>query len=287
MKRLSAVLAACVFAASILGACTVTEPGHESDVQSNLEQTTQLDVTEAVTEEVTEAPTEEPTTEEPTEAQPQYSTDVSDYVYTATEKSLPFGGEFLITGEGRSSGNSPNRIPQLSIKSTDAERINKEIHSDFDGVLSDYVEAAAQHPLGRVDYVCYLNDNVLSLVIENRSVDTPNSYFKVYNLDVITGKELNGGEIASMCDIDAYDSEDELYAQIDEIFDKMKANGGANMTSIVEKARSDTFAQENLDKFRFFFNGERHLTAAYRYAGVAGAADYGNIAVLSAVKKKV
>lgn len=280
MKRIIAILAAGILTASSLGACTVTINGPEQspDEKSVTEQATQAVATENITDAVTEAPTE---------AQPQYSTDVSDYVYTATEKSLPFGGEFLITGEGRTEGNSPNRIPQLSVKSSDADRINKEIHSEYDDMLNDFVQAASEHPLGRVDYVCYLNDNVLSLVIENRSTDTPNSFFRVYNLDVITGKELNGGDIAAMCDVDANSSEEELYAQIDGIYDKMKASAGASMESVIEKARSDTFAQKNLDGFRFFFNGDRHLTAAYRYVGVAGAADYGNIAVLSAVKKKV
>ena len=200
-----------------------------------------------------------------------------DFVETKTERHLPGTFNFLITGEKRQAeGSVPNRIPRLLLTSADAQRINEEIASAYDSLLE---EAAATHPRCRIDYVAYLNGNILSLAIESRSVDTPNSTFNVYNLDVTTGKELSYEETAALSDKGLSNAQAEVIAAINELFDDMAQNGAPN--KIIEQARSSSISEENLSKVKYYFNGEGKLTAAFRYTGVAGASDYGEIAVLS------
>ena len=203
-----------------------------------------------------------------------------DFVETKTERHLPGTFNFLITGEkGQAEGSVPNRIPRLLLTSADAQRINEEIASAYDSLLEQLEEAAATHPMGRIDYVAYLNGNILSLAIESRSVDTPNSTFNVYNLDVTTGKELSYEETAALSDKGLSNAQAEVIAAINELFDDMAQNGAPN--KIIEQARSSSISEENLSKVKYYFNGEGKLTAAFRYTGVAGASDYGEIAVLS------
>ena len=202
-----------------------------------------------------------------------------DFVETKTERHLPGTFNFLITGEkGQAEGSVPNRIPRLLLTSADAQRINEEIASAYDSLLEQLEEAAATHPMGRIDYVAYLNGNILSLAIESRSVDTPNSTFNVYNLDVTTGKELSYEETAALSDKGLSNAQAEVIAAINELFDDMAQNGAPN--KIIEQARSSSISEENLSKVKYYFNGEGKLTAAFRYTGVAGASDYGEIAVI-------
>ena len=106
-----------------------------------------------------------------------------EYVYTAKEYSAPFSGSFGITGETDISGdNIRNRIPLLKIDSEDAAAINAEIKNDFETELgSETADGTDTH--SRTDYIAPVNGEILSLVIENRTMDTPQSSFWVYNIN--------------------------------------------------------------------------------------------------------
>lgn len=224
-----------------------------------------------------------------TEATTEAATEITkktaeDYVYTKIEKSLPGTYKFLITGEEYSGeDNMPNRIPQVNLLGTDAENANAEIMNKYSKFLEDNEEAAAGgHPLGRIDYVAFLNGKVLSLALESRSTDTPNSYFNVYNFDVTTGKALSKSEVLSVANASAQDIEGMVKDEINAIFDDMAAKSSGSAAQIIEDARQSSLTEENLSKVEYYYNADGDLVAAYRYTGVAGAADYGEISVLNA-----
>ena len=207
-----------------------------------------------------------------------------DYVITKIEKSLPGTNKFLITGEEyNGEDNMPNRIPQLTLLGDDAQNANSEILSKYSQFLEDNEEAAAGgHPLGRIDYVAFLNGKVLSLALESRSTDTPNSYFSVYNFDVTTGKALSKSEVLSVANASAQDIEGMVKDKINVIFNDMASKATSNYVQVVEDARNSSLSEENLSKVEYYYNADSDLTAAFRYTGVAGAADYGEISVLDA-----
>ena len=203
---------------------------------------------------------------------------VDDYVYTKVEKSLQGTPKFLITGEENVTGESPNRIPQLSIESEDAAAINKEITEKYEDTLNSF----EGNPQGRIDYVAFLNRNVLSLAIEHRTVNTPCSYFSVYNVDVKSGKRLSTEETLQYADTSADNIRSQVRLKIDSIFDAMDPGDSGEHIQIIETARTGSLSEENLSAVEYYFNGEGWLTAAFRYKGVAGAESYGEIAVLNA-----
>ena len=223
---------------------------------------------------------------ETTQEATKYSMSIDDYVYAEVKLSLPYSGSFLITGEKDiKNEKTENRMPQLSMDSADAKEINDDIHSKYKKIFDNLEKAGSDQPVGRTDYMCSLNDNILSLIIESRSVDTPNSAFNVYNINVETGEKVSSDEIVAMSSIDAAKAKDQLTDILKTKFDNMK-KVASGMESEIEDAESKTFADENLDSAVFYFNSDRKLVAAYRYYWVAGAENYGEITVLDAEKTR-
>ncbi len=126
---------------------------------------------------------------------------------------------------------------------------------------------------------CYVTDDGaetdLDLGHYERFLGVPTSQAN----NVTTGKELSYEETAALSDKGLSNAQAEVIAAINELFDDMAQNGAPN--KIIEQARSSSISEENLSKVKYYFNGEGKLTAAFRYTGVAGASDYGEIAVLS------
>ena len=126
----------------------------------------------------------------------------------------------------------------------------------------------------RADYTAALNGNqILSLAVETRSVDTPNSFFMVYNFNVETGNRLTRDEVAAIAGTTTQDVLGEIIDDINTRCDNLDVSGG--MLDQMERSRARSLAQENLDQAQFFFDENGVLNAVYRYYWIAGAENYG------------
>lgn len=223
---------------------------------------------------------------EATEEATKYSMNVDDYVYPEVKLSLPYTGSFMITGEKNIKNEKvENRMPQLSMDSADAKDINDDIHNKYKKLFDNMEKQGSDHPLGRTDYVCSLNDNILSIVIETRSVDTPNSAFNVYNINVETGKKLSADEVVALSSIDKAKAKEQLTAILKAKFSEAK-KVASGMDSALAEAEARTLADENLNSVVYYFNKGRKLVAAYRFYWIAGAESYGEIVALDAEKTR-
>lgn len=214
-----------------------------------------------------------------------FSTDVDDYVYPEKKVSKLYKGSFQITGEEGIDGKSPSRMPQLNMDTRDASEINDDIHSKYDAVFKSLEAAGDSNPSPRTDYQAYLNDNILSLVIETRSVDTPNSGFNVYNINVETGQKATADDIIAMSSADRENAEKLLSAEISKKYDSLNSLPD-NMKSAGAEAKRKSLAGDNISNAVYYFNGERKLTAAYKYYWVAGAEICGAVSALDAEKTR-
>ncbi len=216
------------------------------------------------------------TTVEPTTQKPVYKAE--DYVRTEKECQAKYSGAFLITGENDT---ARCRQPQLTIDSSDAKTVNNEIKEKTEDVF----EKANKGDTAwfRTDYVCYINGNILSLAVEIRTVDTPNSMFYVYNFNVETGKRLSYSDIMSAAGVNEAEAYQMVKGDMLPRFEELEGKStNPSMASQIEKAQSRTLADENVKKSDFFLNGDGKLCACYRYYWVAGAENYGAVAVLNA-----
>ena len=198
---------------------------------------------------------------------------VEDYVITAKERQIAYNGSFQLTGEeAHTSETATARLPELRQDIPDATAVNAELHENLDSLFKGYDNDNYVH--GRVDYAAALNGNrILSLAVESRSVDTPNSFFWVYNFNVETGKRLTRDEVAAIAGTTTQDVLNEVIDDINTRCDN--ANVSGNLLDQMDRARSRTLAQENLDKAEFFFDENGVLNAVYRYYWIAGAENYG------------
>lgn len=261
----TAVIALAVASVSALTGCVGNSGVEVSTVQ------TEPATTSAATEPTTEAePTSEPVVHVP-----------EDFVVTRTQQEIRYSGAFLLTGEDYGESETALcRLPRLTLTSDDAKAVNSDIAEKFDSTYTYCTND--EYPVGRVDYICTLNGNILSLPIEMRSVDTPNSSFTVYNINTETGVKLSPDEVAAA----AGASMDDVYKAIradvnsrcDETKEKLYSGGGNNLENnlaLLEEARQKTLAQDNLSKAEVYLDKEGVLTAAYRYYWIAGAENYG------------
>lgn len=263
MMKIKPIMTAACAAALVLGAaaCGTPTPVSKADMLG----TTASDTTEtgAATAAVT---TVAPTTEAPARR-------VEDYVITAKERQIAYNGAFQLTGEEpRTSETATARLPELRLDNPDAAAVNAEIHERLDSLFNGYDNNGYVN--ARADYTAALNGNqILSLAVETRSVDTPNSFFMVYNFNVETGNRLTRDEVAAIAGTTTQDVLGEIIDDINTRCDNLDVSGG--MLDQMERSRTRSLAQENLDQAQFFFDENGVLNAVYRYYWIAGAENYG------------
>ena len=271
MNKKPILATACALALAVsavsLTACTGGTAGVSVASSADATDATAAGTTSSVTIYVTEPQT----TQAP-------ARNVEDYVYTAEEYEIAYSGAFLLTGQDYGeSDTAPARLPQLTMNSVAADKINTEIHQRLAPLFDSYRES--EYVMGRADYVAVLNGDVLSLAIESRSVDTPNSSFLVYNINVVTGEVLSNSQVIAMSGISEYTAYDAIRSDANARCDetKEKVNNNPQLLEQLEQVRERTLSEENLSKADFFFNADGKLCGVYRYYWIAGAENYGAI----------
>lgn len=105
-------------------------------------------------------------------AQVKYQDSTKDLVYSYTKDVEGVDGTTLTF-----------KLPYVNILSSYAEEVNKNIS---DMLLSMYVN---------FEYYAYLNDNILSLVIEGTMYSNGSRVYSVYNIDIYTGDRIYNEDI--------------------------------------------------------------------------------------------
>lgn len=225
-----------------------------------------------------------PEAEDPTDPPEKTPSQESEYVYTEKEYKLPYTGSFLITGQEGSSLTylAPRRLPQLKIESDDAKSINKDIHDKYDSTFEWYEDESIDYAVGRTDYVVYQNGDILSLVIETRSTDSPTSWFDVYNINVKTGKQLDNQELVKLSDVSMNEAYGLVYQEIEEAFNNVQGNVDE---TILDDVKTKSLSTNNIQSSKFYFNGDGKLSATYMYNWFAGGGTVGALSVFDASMK--
>lgn len=94
-------------------------------------------------------------------------------------------------------------LPYINIKSTDVANINKKIEDLYKPSIEEEISNEAQGlsvVMSNIKYNSFLNDNVLSLVIIT-SLPNDCTEYKVYNIDIYTGKQISNTELLNMKNI--------------------------------------------------------------------------------------
>lgn len=184
------------------------------------------------------------------------------YVTTARELTADFSGSFYITGEyADDTYTAKNRMPKVMLDSSDASQVNDEIQEKY-GKFFDNKSNASNELISRTDYVCYLNDNILSIAIEQ--VIERNHAFQVYNFDVSNGKQLSNDELFALSDISTENAHDQMMRQAPTEFERITKNQMKMSQSDIDSTEKD------LSYAKYYFDSDKQMIALYTLSGTPG-----------------
>ena len=172
-------------------------------------------------------------------------------------------------------------VPELQIKSSYADTVNKEIASAVEKYKKDLEKEEADHYFG-TSYVAYLTkENVLSLLFISYEENDMNVY-KVYNIDVKTGEKVDNASIAK---IGGYQSirQAAMYA-LQNWYNKMEFVRVSDFKVVLQdgqkkdaqmKSVEDTFSEKYLnDKMQIGLTNEGKMFFVTTVETMAGAGLY-------------
>ena len=174
-------------------------------------------------------------------------------------------------------------FPELQIKSSYADSINKEMNKIFAGYSKEFkaaVKDSTTPDLYGCDYIAYLTkDGILSLVFVEGGANDDNEYH-VYNIDVKTGKKVDNASIAKAAGVSsirkaAMDALQNLYNN-DENHNhtlkdyKIVRKDGKNLDE-EERAVEKSFSEKQLnDKMKIGLTNEGKMFFISEYETGAG-----------------
>ena len=182
MKKFLAT-ALCVTIAMSLMACSKKEPSQGGTVQPS-EATVEVD---------------KKTGSDPSATVTTVYNPASEFVKDKVEK-FTIKGEVDEDGEKEEDEELVYHLPELQIKSSYAESVNKEINTAFEKIKKDLKKEDDAEIFG-TSYIAYLTkEGILSLVFIMYEEYDMNEY-KVYNIDTKTGEKVDNARIAQIAGV--------------------------------------------------------------------------------------
>ena len=244
MKKTIAFVLAVIFVLSALTACSLFKAPKGSAPAPTAPAVS--------TEASTEAQTVASATEADSATAPAAIGTLDDYVKTAKEKTITFGGGKTNT----------LRLPEILIDSADAKAANSEIVEKYGEVVEGEANSTGAYAL---DYEAYLNGKILSLVIIAK-YDGGNSYGLCYNFDVTTGKTMDNESLCSAIGKNYTEELDELYDELVDYYETKWGNLPGNETE-----KEKTYNYSNIKAAAMYLDEDGDLMALVdTYAAVGG-----------------
>jgi len=119
----------------------------------------------------------------------------------AEVKKLNASKDIVYTSFNATSSEYSFELPTINIDSADAQEMNAKIQSDYMPKIDDAQSSGMSYIL-YIKYDFYVNDNILSLVIDLAISANNEHHYDVYNLDIYTGKTIDNTDLLKYKNID-------------------------------------------------------------------------------------
>ena len=237
MKKLVATIL-CLTMAMSLAACN-KKPGQSTAVVSN---------TTAQQSEIPEdSEPSEPSEEDPTEPSATATTvynPASEFVKVRIEK-VPQPGRVDEDGEVDESDILVYYLPQLQIKSSYADSVNKEIDTAFETYKKNLSDGGKEQFYG-TSYIAYLTkEGILSLVLISYGEYELDEY-KVYNIDPKTGEKVANAQIAKIAGVKSIRTA--AMDALQNLYNKMEIFKFKNYKIVLEKGEKKDTQMKDVEK---------------------------------------
>lgn len=181
-----------------------------------------------------------------------------DLVYVAYNKVEKVIGEYDINV----------KLPHINIDSIDIENINKEIDNTFKGKAEAILNhgSLSEDTIYNIKYQAYLNNDILSLVIECTLKENANAQriiIKTYNCNIKTGEIIDIQEFAKMKQLSKDIVEKEIKREIESQISMEKSLAEAGYKVFNRYPENDMYKFENLKNY--FLDENNHLYIIFAY----------------------
>ena len=158
------------------------------------------------------------------------------------------------------------KIPLFKIKNEVTEKVNQEIYNTFAKTIIDIVQNPNTHSTFNLDYVAYVNKNILSLVIKCTYKNGSNPQRKIiqtYNYDIDNNKLVDINEILSYKELDKEQVQSKVLEKIKVENAEVKAFAEQGYNVFVRNENDDMYKIENTPNF--FLGKDNNLYLVYAY----------------------
>lgn len=158
------------------------------------------------------------------------------------------------------------KIPLFKIKNEVTEKINQEIYNTFAKTIIDIVQNSNTHTTFNLDYVAYVNNNILSLVIRCTYKNGSNPQRKIiqtYNYDIENNKLIDINEMLAYKNLSKEDVETKVLEKIKEENAEVKAFAEQGYNVFVRNESDEMYTIENTPNF--FLGKDNYLYLVYAY----------------------
>ncbi|MBR6033710.1 MAG: hypothetical protein IKP28_03100 [Clostridia bacterium] len=184
------------------------------------------------------------------------SDETKDIVYTAYEIDLYSENKYDINVN----------IPAINIDSEVAKKINKEIDNIFGSKVNTVILSKDALSIYNLDYVAYLKDDILSIVIKATLKELDYSQrviIKTYNYNIATDQEVTLGTFLIKKNLNKNDVYNKVTDEIEKVITNNEAFAKAGFEVYVRDKNSKIYLPENTDTF--FMDENDYLYIIYAY----------------------
>lgn len=189
-----------------------------------------------------------------------------DIVYTTANLDIESQGKYDIN----------IHLPALNLPGDVAQQITKDINNMF-GALANKVAASQEYLIVyNLDYVAYLNDEILSLVIKAtlKEGDQPQRVIiKTYNYNITKNTYVTLGTLMNRKSLDKQQVQDKVYDEINTIIKENEALANEGYTVYQRNISDSMYELENTDTYFIDSNGYLYLVYCYGNTKYSGEVD--------------
>lgn len=157
-------------------------------------------------------------------------------------------------------------IPYINISNFTVERINKEIDSIFAEKARDIILNATNNTIYNVDYMSYVNSNILSLVIRSTLKEGNNPQrviIQTYNYNLSTNEPINIQQMMEIKGLNAENVEKRIQDKIKTANEKANQLKNLGYNVYTRDIGNDMY---KIDNTKIYFIGkDNHLYILYPY----------------------
>lgn len=158
------------------------------------------------------------------------------------------------------------KLPLFKLEGEIVSNINKEIFDTFGRKIIDIINNSSAYTTYNLDYVAYVNENIISLVIKCNYKDGTNpqrTIIQTYNYDVEQNKLLNLQEVLDYKKLNKEEVQNKVYNKIKDINKQMQNISEQGYNVYIRNEKDNMYEIDNTANY--FLGKDNSLYIVYAY----------------------